>query len=127
MIERAMAAAATIVVPVAPRALPFRATLAICDAWPTTQGARASAPALARRVDRWLAHGRSLWRSTCLTKTLVPYTMLRRHGHRPRLAIRTAGPAHHFRAHAWISLGGVPLAGFEPSLEGYRELLAHDA
>jgi hypothetical protein len=127
MIERALAAAATIVVPVALRALPFRTTLALCDAWPTTRGPLASAPALARRVDRWLAHGRSLWRSTCLTRTMVLYTVLRQHGHRPRLHIGTAGPAHQFRAHAWISLGGVPLAEFESSLERYDELLAHDA
>jgi hypothetical protein len=127
MIERVMAAAAMIVVPVALRALPFRTTLAICDAWPATLGSRASAPALARRVDRWLARGRSVWRSTCLTRTMVLYTMLRQHGHRPRLHIGTAGPAYQFRAHAWLSLGGVPLAEFESSLGGYDELLAHDA
>ena len=48
MIERAMAVAATIVVPVALRALPFRTTLAICDAWPATRGTSVSAAALAR-------------------------------------------------------------------------------
>ena len=126
MIERAMAVAATIVVPVALRALPFRTTLAICDAWPATRGASASAAALARRVDRWLARGRSLWRPTCLTRTLVLYTMLRQHGHRPRLHIGTTGLAHQLHAHAWISLGGVPLAEFESTLD-YAELLVHDA
>lgn len=122
-----MAAAATVVVPVALRALPFRATLAMCDAWPRTPGARASAPALARRVDRWMAAGRFLWRPTCLTRTLVLYTMLRQHGHRPRLHIGTFGSANHFRAHAWLSLGGRPLGELESSLDGYGELLAHDA
>lgn len=126
MIERAMAVAATIMVPVALRALPFRTTLAICDAWPAIRGTSTSAAALARRVDRWLARGRSLWRSTCLTRTLVLYTMLRQHGHRPRLHIGTTGPAHQFHAHAWISLGGVPLAEFESTLD-YDELLVHDA
>ncbi len=122
-----MAAAATIVVPVALRTLPFRTTLAICDAWPRTPGARASAPALARRVDRWLARGPFLWRSTCLTRTMVLYTMLRQHGYRPRVHIGAAGTAGHFRAHAWISLGGVPLAEFERSPDVYGELLVHDA
>lgn len=122
-----MAAAATIVVPVALRALSFRATLAVCDAWPKTPGARANAHVLARRVDRWLANGRSLWRPTCLTRTLVLYTMLRQHGHRPRLHIGTHGPTPHFRAHAWVSLGGTPLAEFESSLDGFHELLTHDA
>jgi len=126
VIERAMAVAATIMVPVALRALPFRTTLAICDAWPAIRGTSTSAAALARRVDRWLARGRSLWRSTCLTRTLVLYTMLRQHGHRPRLHIGTTGPAHQFHAHAWISLGGVPLAEFESILD-YDELLVHDA
>lgn len=127
MIERALAVMATVVVPVALRALPFRATLALCDAWPRTPGARARPLALARRVDRWMASGRSLWRPTCLTRTLVLYTMLRQHGHRPGLHIGTAGPAHRFRAHAWISLGGLPVAELGASLEGYRELLTHHA
>jgi hypothetical protein len=127
VIERVLAAAATIVVPVALRALPFRATLAVCDAWPRTLGTRASAAALARRVDRWMAHGRSLWRPTCLTRTMVLYTLLRQHGHRPRLHIGTSGPTSHFHAHAWISLGGAPVGEFASSLDGYRELLAHDA
>ena len=122
-----MAAAATIVVPVALRVLPFRSTLALCDAWPRTPGGRASAHTLAHRVDRWMANGRSLWRPTCLTRTLVLYTMLRQHGHRPRLHIGASAPARGFRAHAWISLGGAPLGEFASSLEGYRELLAHDA
>ncbi len=127
MIERALAIAATIVVPVALRTMPFRTTLALCDAWPRTPGARASARALARRVDRWLAIGRALWRPTCLTRTLVLYAMLRQHGHRPRLHIGTAGTTQEFRAHAWLSLGGVPVAESDPSLGGYRELLTHGA
>ena len=127
MIERALAVAATVAVPVALRALPFRVTLALCDAWPRTPGARASAPALAFRVDRWMASGRAWWRPTCLTRTLVLYTMLRQHGHRPRLHIGTAGPAHHFHAHAWVSLGGLPVAELGASVEDYREFLTHDA
>lgn len=75
--ERAMAAAAMVVVPVALRVLPLRTTLALCDAWPRTAGACATPAALARRVDRWLAKGRALWRPTCLTRTIVLYAMLR--------------------------------------------------
>lgn len=127
MIERAMAVAATIVVPVALRVLPFRATLALCDAWPRSRGARAGADALARRVDRWMARGRALWRPTCLTRALVLYTMLRQHGHAPRLHIGTTGSAHQFRAHAWISLGGTAVAEPDPLLGDYRELLGHIA
>ena len=127
MIERALAVTATIVVPMALRALPFRATLALCDAWPRTPGPRASANVLARRVDRWLAKGRALWRPTCLTRSVVLYAILRQHGHRPRLHIGADGPAHAFRAHAWLSLGGVPLSEPDPRLDGYRDLLTHHA
>ena len=127
MIERALAVTATIVVPIALRALPFRATLALCDVWPRTRGSRASPNALARRVDRWLAKGRALWRPTCLTRTVVLYAMLRQHGHRPRLHIGTSGLAHEFQAHAWLSLGGKPIAERDPILDGYRDLLTHDA
>lgn len=127
MIERALAAAATIVVPVALRTLPFRTTLALCDAWPRTTAAGGGAGALARRVARWLAPGRALWRPTCLTRAVVLYAILRQHGHRPRLHIGTAGSAREFRAHAWVSLGGLPVAESDPSLGGYRELLTHGA
>ena len=103
MIERAMAAAATIVIPAAIRVLPLRATLRLCDAWPRTRGPHARPEALARRVDRWLARGRGPWRPTCLTRTLVLYTMLRQHGHAPRLHRGAAGSARHFSAHSWVS------------------------
>lgn len=127
MIERAMAAAATIIIPVAVRVLPLRATLALCDAWPRFPGAHARADAIARRVDRWMSHGRTVWRPTCLTRTLVLYTMLRQHGHAPRLHIGTAGSVSRFRAHAWISLGGAAVAEPDPLLADYSELLVHDA
>ena len=127
MIERVLAIMATIGFPSALRILPFRATLALCDVWPRTPGPRAGANALARRVDRWLAKGRAFWRPTCLTRSIVLYALLRQHGHRPRLHIGTAGRAHDFRAHAWLSLGGVPVAEPNPRLDGYRDLHIHDA
>jgi hypothetical protein len=127
VIERALAVAATIIVPVAARLLPFRATLALCDAWPRLPRARARADALARRVDRWMAHGRAAWRATCLTRTLVLYTMLRQHGYAPILHLGAIGPAHRFRAHAWVSLDGVALAELGAPLSDYRHLLVHGA
>ena len=125
MIERLVACAAAMLIPVALRVLPFRLTLAVCDAWPRTRQARVTPAALARRVDRWMAHGRALWRPTCLTRTLVLYTMLRQHGHAPHLHIGTTGPARQFHAHAWVSLGGSPLAEFDPSLSRYHSLVMH--
>jgi hypothetical protein len=125
MMERAMAAAAAVVVPVALRVLPLPTTLALCDAWPCTPGAHATPAALARRVDRWLAKGRALWRPTCLTRTIVLYTMLRQHGHAPRFHIGTSGPADRFHAHAWISLGDTALAEFDRSVTRYRDLVTH--
>ena len=127
MIERTMAAAATIIIPVAVRLLPFQATLALCDLWPRSPGTHATASALARRVDRWMARGRALWRPTCLSRTLVLYTMLRQHGYSPQLHIGAAGSAHLFRVHAWVSLGGAVLAEPDASLGDYRELMVHGA
>jgi Transglutaminase-like superfamily len=127
VIERALAAAAAIILPVAVRVLPFRATLALCDAWPRFRSRHARADALARRVDRWMAHGSALWRATCLTRTLVLYTMLRQHGYAPRLHIGTAGSSHCFRAHAWVSLGGAVVGEPDPSLCDYREVVVHGA
>jgi hypothetical protein len=127
MRERAMAVALTFLIPLALRLLPLRATLALCDAWPRSPGNRASGPALARRVDRWMQRGRFLWRPTCLTRALVLYTMLRQHGHTPRLHIGTRGPRLGFSAHACVSLGGEVVAEPDGSLAGYRPLVAHGA
>ena len=127
MIERSMAVAATIVVPIAVRVLPFRVTLALCDLWPRTPGASAAPAVLARRVDRWLARGRAFWRPTCLIRSMVLYTMLRQHGHAPRLQLGACGLARRFRAHAWVSLGDTPVAEFDQALHGYRPLVTHGA
>jgi|SRR5919108_6680360 hypothetical protein len=127
MIERGMALALTFFIPVALRLLPFRMTLALCDAWPRSPGTVASAAALARRVDRWLQRGRFLWRPTCLTRALVLYTMLRQHGHSPHLHIGTRGSRMQFSAHAWVSLGGSAVGEPTPLLAEYRPLIAHGA
>jgi hypothetical protein len=122
-----MSLALTLLVPVALRVLPVRMTLALCDAWPLSPGNRASAAALARRVDRWMQRGRFLWRPTCLTRALVLYTMLRQHGHTPRLHIGTRGPWREFNAHAWVSLDDAVVAEPDGSLAGYRPLVVHGA
>jgi hypothetical protein len=127
MVERTMALALTLLVPVALRLLPFRMTLALCDAWPRSPGRTASAAALGRRVDRWMQRGRFLWRPSCLTRALVLYTMLRQHGHAPHLHIGTRGPRRQFSAHAWVSLGEDIVAEPRRSLEEYRPLIAHGA
>jgi hypothetical protein len=55
----------------------------------------------------------------------VLYAMLRQHGHAPRLHIGASGPVRHFTAHAWISLGGRPVAEFDASLSRYGSLVVH--
>lgn len=125
--ERLLAATATLLMPVALRTLPLRTTLALSDAWPRSRTPRVTPAALARRVDRWLRHGRFVWRPTCLTRTLVLYTMMRQHGYVPTLHIATYGHAAGFRAHAWASLGGVAV-GEPGALPAHsRELLRHSA
>ena len=128
MIERAMAVAATVVIPAALRVLSLRATLTVCDRWPRTPPrTRVSGDTLARRVDRWLARGRGPWRPTCLIRALVLYTLLRQHGYVPRLHIGTAGTVARFRAHAWVTLGGAPVGEAEAALAHHRQILAHGA
>lgn len=125
--ERLLAATAALLMPVALRILPLRTTLALSDAWPRSGSPRVPPATLARRVDRWLRHGRFVWRPTCLTRTVVLYTMMRQHGYVPTLHIATHGHAAGFRAHAWASLGGVAVGepGSLPATS--RELLRHSA
>lgn len=127
MIERLLAATATLVMPVALRTLPLQTTLRLSDAWPRVGTRRITPAALARRVDRWLRHGRSAWRPTCLTRTLVLYTMMRQHGYTPTLHIATHGRATGFRAHAWASLGGITVGEPGSLPADYRELVRHGA
>ena len=128
--ERGLAAAAALVLPVAARLLPLRATLALCDRWPSHPGRRRlrhPPAALAERVRRWMLRGRGPWADTCLTRALVLYAVLRQHGHRPRLHIGVAGSARQFTAHAWVSVDGRPVGEAPGALERYRELLVHAA
>ena len=123
-LERAGALAAVALVPLLLALLPLPSVLAACDRWPRIGGA-AVPNALASRVRRWLAHGRGPWTSSCLTRSLVLYAMLRQHGHRPRLHVGVEGDARAFAAHAWVTLDGHPLE--QPATVGdrYRQLIVH--
>jgi len=124
-IERCVALAAVVMIPLLLAALPFPAVLAICDRWPRTGTGTASPNGLADRARRWLAHGRGPWASSCLTRSLVLYAMLRQHGHRPRLHLGVDGDARSFAAHAWVTLDGEPLE--QPSTVGeqFQPLMVH--
>lgn len=123
-LERGGALAAVVLVPPLLALLPLPAVLAVCDHWPRLGGG-ATPNGLADRVRRWLAHGRGPWRSSCLTRSLVLYAMLRQHGHRPALHVGVEGDARAFAAHAWVTLGGRPVE--QPSTVGdrYRPLMVH--
>lgn len=124
--ERVAAATATLVAPVVLRVLSLPRALAFADRWPRI-GRRASAEALARRVARWLRRAPGPWRSTCLTRSVVLYTMLRQHGYHPRLHVGVSGRATDFRAHAWITVSGRVVGEGDPLLAGFRELWGHRA
>ena len=123
--DRVVALAVVVLVPIALRVLPLRATLALCDRFPRLASASASPLALTSRVHRWMSHGRSLWTRSCLTHAVVLYTMLRQHGHRPWLHIGVHGASASFVAHAWVSLGGLPVGEDSGVSQQYRELLVH--
>lgn len=124
-IERALALAAATVVPVALVVLPLGTVLRLCDRWPLGPGLRHSPAVLAKRVRRWLAHGRGPWTSSCLSRALVLYTMLRQHGYRPRVVIGVDGVRQRFDAHAWVELDGKPVEEPVETLATYRELFVH--
>jgi len=125
--ERVLGLTAVIVLPVVLRALSLPAVLALCDRWPMTGGPRYAGAALAHRVRRWMAHGRGLSASTCLTRSLVLYAMLRQHGHRPRFHVGVAGREASFVAHAWVTLEGLTLGDPPTSADCYTCLLSHGA
>ena len=124
-LERGGALAATALIPLLLALLPLPSVLAICDRWPRIGGGQATPNGLAARVRRWLARGRGPWTSSCLTRSLVLYAMLRQHGHRPRLHVGVEGDARAFAAHAWVTLGGQPVE--QPLTVGdrYQPLMVH--
>ena len=127
MVERALALAATALIPLALVILPLRLVLAFCDRWPRAGLAPRTPVQLAQRVRRWLAHGRGPWASTCLTRSLVLYVLLRQHGYRPGFVVGVAGTSRAFDAHAWVTLDDGPVAD-PPDVDGaYTRLLSHCA
>jgi hypothetical protein len=127
MMERGMALSIAVMMPLALRWLSLPNVLALCDRWPATARVKATPDALARRVSRWLFHGRGPWSSTCLTRSIVLYGMLRQHGYEPRFVVGVHGRERAFDAHAWVTLGGVPVADTPERAGSYTQLLAHGA
>jgi hypothetical protein len=126
-VERMLALLATVLLPIALRWLSLSTVLGICDRWPATEGGRHTPHTLALRVRRWLLRGRGPWSSTCLTRSLVLYAMLRQHGYRPRFMIGVSGGEARFDAHAWITLGDSLIGDPRGVTDRYIELLTHHA
>lgn len=124
-LERGGALAAVMIIPLLLVLLPFPAVLAACDRWPRIGAVGAAPNGLADRTRRWLAHGRGPWKSSCLTRSLVLYAMLRQHGYRPRLHLGVEGDAVSFAAHAWVTLGERPVEQPSTVAERYEQLMVH--
>lgn len=125
--ERWASLATAILVPLALQLRPLQSALAFCDRMPVRARYPQSPRSLARRVQRWLAHGRGPWKSSCLTRSLVLYAMLRQHGYQPRFAVGVAGSEQSFEAHAWVSIDGAPVMD-PPIVEtGFARVMSHVA
>lgn len=124
-LERVGALAAVVLIPLLLAVLPLPSVLAVCDRWPRVGRGQATPNGLADRARRWLAHGRGPWTSSCLTRSLVLYAMLRQHGHRPRLHVGVEGDARAFAAHAWVTLGGHPVEQPVTVGDRYQPLMVH--
>ena len=125
--ERLFAVAAAFLLPAALRLVSLPDALALCDRWPAIAMPPVTPHALACRVRRWLAYGRGPWTSSCLTRSLVLYAMLRQHGYQPCFFIGVSGKERDFGAHAWITLDGTPVADRPSVIRGYHPLLSHGA
>jgi hypothetical protein len=60
--------------------------------------------------------------ATCLVDASVAYTMLRRHGHHPRLRIGVKRGESVLEAHAWVECNGTVVMGELPEMTGYAML-----
>jgi transglutaminase superfamily protein len=125
--ERLLALSAVLILPLALRVLSLSRTLALCDRWPVMTSSQASPYGLSDRTERWLAHGRGPWTSSCLTRSIVLYTLLRSHGYAPCLHIGVVGAPARFLAHAWVTLQGHPVGERTMTVASYRELVVHSA
>jgi hypothetical protein len=120
-----MALGTMILLPLALAIRPLPDVLALCDRVPLRARRPHSPRALAQRAHRWLARGRGPWTSSCLTRSLVLYAMLRQHGYEPRFAVGVAGTEQNFDAHAWVTIGGVPVMD-PPDIErSYAQVMSH--
>jgi hypothetical protein len=126
-IERCVALAAALVVPMSLRFMSLPNVLALCDQWPVVAPHRATPRALAARVYRWMAFGRGPWKSSCLTRSLVLYAMLRQHGYRPSFHVGVSGLEKRFDAHAWVTVAGVSVSDAQDVTASYTPLHAHRA
>lgn len=125
--ERAVALIAAILLPVAVRTLALPTVLRICDRLPSAGRMRQAPGALVGRARRWLWHGRGPWTSTCLTRSLLLYAMLRQHGYRPRFVVGVMGAQARFAAHAWVMLDDMTLGDPRGAVDNYSQLLSHGA
>jgi hypothetical protein len=124
-VERGMALGTTILVPLALAIRPLPDVLALCDRVPLRARRPHTPRALAQRAHRWLACGRGPWTSSCLTRSLVLYAMLRQHGYEPRFSVGVAGTEQRFDAHAWVTLGGVPVMDPPDVERSYAQVMSH--
>ena len=125
--ERTVALLAAILLPVAVRVMALPMVLRICDVLPGAGRMRQAPHALVFRARRWLWHGRGPWTSTCLTRSLLLYAMLRQHGYRPRFVVGVMGAQARFAAHAWVMLDDVALGDPRGAVDAYSRLLSHGA
>src|SRR5689334_15098473 len=68
------------------------------------------------------AVSRRIGGATCLAEAAVAYTMLRRHGHDPRLRIGVRQGESALDAHAWVECDGIVVVGELPEMTGYAML-----
>ena len=123
--ERFVALGTAVIVPIALRVRPLPDVLALCDRLPVRARNPHPPAALAHRTHRWLAHGRGPWTSSCLTRSLVLYAMLRQHGYDARFAVGVAGREQQFEAHAWVTIGGMPIMDPPQVARTYAAVMSH--
>ena len=125
--ERLTAMGTTFLMPLALRVRPLPEVLRLCDRIPVRARQPQPPIVLVRRAHRWLAHGRGPWTSSCLTRSLALYAMLRQHGYEPQFAVGVAGREQEFQAHAWVSLDGVPVMDSPLVERSYARVVSHGA
>src|SRR5687768_9156984 len=116
--ERLLALLAVLLLPAALRIFSLARVLRFCDRWPVIEDRRHAPHALGNRVRRWMAHGRGPWESTCLTRSIVLYALLRQHGYAPRFVLGVEGGAADFTAHAWVAIADLTVSDPRDAVAG---------